>query len=127
MELDEAVAHLQVKNAAPVDEVEDAIVGKWALEPQKEAHARAAFASIREGLGKLAALGHRFLIVEHDPSRAVERFPQMLYREGSDGSTSRIVESQAEYDAASAEGWTEQGASIPVQPNTDSTVGRDDE
>ncbi len=126
MELDEAVAHLQVKNAAPVDEIADAIVGKWALEPQKEAHARAAFASIREGIAKLAALGHQFRLVEHDSSAVVERFPQMLYKEGEGGGT-RIVESQAEYDAASAEGWTEQGASVPVHPNTDSTVGRDDE
>ena len=101
MEFAEAAKMLEVKNPVGVDELGELLASHHADSPQTETMARMAVALVREGLAKLAALGHQFHLVEHDPSRAVLRFPQAVRKDGE----TKVVESEREYDAAAREGW----------------------
>lgn len=116
MEFSEAAKMMEVRNPVGADELGEMLVAHHAGNPQKEALARGAVAMIREGLAKLASLGHQLHLVEHDPSRTALRFPQMLYKAGASGAVvNRIVESQDEFDEAEKDGWSaEQPAGAPI-------------
>lgn len=117
MEFDEAAKMMEVRNPVSADELGDLLVAHHSGRPQAEALARGAVAMIREGLARLASLGHQLHLVEHDPSQAVVRFPQMLYKAGDGGAVvNRIVESQDEFDEAEKDGWSAEQPASAVAP-----------
>lgn len=106
MEFSEAAELLKVRNPVSVDELGERLAAHHADNPQREMMARRAVAMIREGLGHLAGLGHQFHLVEAKPEDASAlRFPQMLYKASNERVTAQTVNSQDEFDAATADGF----------------------
>ena len=113
MDMDEAI-RVATPPAIPLDEVGQRLVEQHGTDPQKEALVRRAIATIREGLGHLASLGHMFHLSEMPPDPPL-KFPQMLYKVSPGmGPLTMTVENSEDLESALKDGWSETpGAPVP--------------
>jgi hypothetical protein len=86
--------------APGLDEIHAALQEHHADHPQRASVAAAALDEVRGALARLAALGHRFMLVVAPPPVPVE-YPTMLYRVGAE----LVVTNQSELETALKDGW----------------------
>lgn len=103
MDLDEAAKHL---GAVPVvlSEIRAKLAEWHAEHPQRALLAQHAMNDVEAGLERLAALGHRFHLVE-GPAEAPVEFPKMMYRDEYGVTHEMVAHSADEEKAMADDGW----------------------
>lgn len=104
MDFEEAKAQLSGSPPPSMSEHRSFFARLYSGAPQKAATVDLMLREIEERLAELAKHGHMFVLVK-EPVPEPDRFPQMIYFTGPNGTLHQTVHSKVELDDALADGW----------------------